>query len=64
MWWWIGIALFFVFVIALFLLGIYLIVKKVGDKVADVPKDVVKEGFTLLKDKLNERKNGDTGKVL
>lgn len=63
-WVWVGIAIFLVLVIAGFLLGMYLIFKKVGDKVAEVPKDVVKEGFNLLKDKLNERKKGNTEKIL
>jgi uncharacterized protein YneF (UPF0154 family) len=54
--WWIGIGIVFLLIIGLFLLGVYLVVRKVGDKVADVPKEVVKEGFNLLKDRLNERK--------
>lgn len=54
--WWIGIFIAFVVIAGLFLLGIYLILRKVGNKVAEVPKEVVKEGFKLLKEKLNEPK--------
>lgn len=51
---WAIIAMVFVLIIGLFLLGIYLIAKKVGDKVAEVPKDVVKEVFTIVKDKFKK----------
>jgi hypothetical protein len=56
---WIVLASILVGCIALFLLGVYLIVRKVTNKASDViseiPKDVVKESFVIGKELLRNK---------
>lgn len=54
---WETIAIIFVIIIGLFLLGIFLIVKRVSRTVEKVPEQVVNEVFTIVKDKLKESSN-------
>jgi len=49
---WTTIALIFLTIIALFLLGVYLIMLKIGNSVSGVPKYAVKEVFKIIRSKL------------
>jgi uncharacterized protein YneF (UPF0154 family) len=51
---WTGIAIVFLIILSSFLLGIYLIVRQVGKSVSKVPKQVVKEVFSIVKDKISK----------
>lgn len=66
---WYAIAIAFLVIIALFLLGIYLIFRaasnKIGESVGKVPEQIVKETFSIIKDKLsksNETRVSNIGK--
>lgn len=61
---WTGIAIALVVIIALFLLGVFLILRRVSKSVEKVPEQVVKEVFTIVKDKItkkDETRVSDTG---
>ena len=51
---WAAIAIGFLIILGLFLLGLYLIVRRVSKTVEKVPEQVVKEVFTIVKDKIKK----------
>jgi len=57
---WTTLAIIFLVILALFLLGVYLVIRKVANSVSKVPKQVVKEVFTIVKDKLSKPKSDET----
>lgn len=66
---WYAIAIAFLLITGLFLLGVFLIFRKVGNKLSDsvgeVPGQIVKETFSIIKDKIsksNETRVSDSGK--
>lgn len=61
---WVAIAITFLVIIGLFLLGLYLIIRKASKSVEKVPEQVVKEVFTIIKDKIkkiDETRVSDSG---
>ena len=52
---WTTIAIIFVVIIAAFLLGIYLIFRKIGNTVGKVPEQIVKEVFVIVKEKISKK---------
>ncbi len=55
---WATIAIIFIVVLAAFFLGIFFIARglarRVGDSVEKVPEQIVKETFTIIKDKIKK----------
>jgi predicted PurR-regulated permease PerM len=61
---WAAIAITFLVILGLFLLGLYLIIRKASKSVEKVPEQVVKEVFTIIKDKIkkvDETRVSDSG---
>lgn len=58
---WTAIAIIFLIIIAAFLFAVYLVIRNVGKSVSKVPKQVVKEVFRIVKDKLSKTKSNGTG---
>lgn len=40
--------------VAAFLMGIYFIFRNIGKKVSDIPKQIIKETFVIIKDKIKK----------
>ena len=52
---WTTIAIVFLVILAVFLLGIYLIFRKISNSVGKVPEQIVKEVFVIVKEKISKK---------
>jgi hypothetical protein len=51
---WTVIAITFLVILAAFLLGVYLLIRKASKAVSKVPKQIVKEVFGIVKEKMSK----------
>lgn len=58
---WTTIAIIFLVILALFFLGVWLVIRQVGKSVSKVPKQIVKEVFSIVKEKVLKPKENETG---